>query len=134
MTENGFWQSLRKKLVPRIYALKLNLRFVAGVPDCWLSGSKEDLWLELKYVKTLPPIVDPTKLLTVLQQQWLIARRKEGRFVGALIGSSDGHLFFPSLSWQHSVSREKWIQTGMTTKEVTELLIERVGEVGCDTI
>jgi len=134
MTENTFWTALRKKLVPRVYALKLNLRFVAGVPDCWLSGSKEDLWLELKYVKTLPPIVDPTKLLTVLQQQWLIQRHNEGRSVGALIGSSDGHLFFPSLSWQRSVSREKWIQSGMTTKEAAELLIERVGEVGYRTI
>ncbi len=135
MTENGFWQSLRKKLVPRIYALKLNLRFVAGVPDCWLSGSKEDLWLELKYVKTLPPIVDPTKLLSVLQQQWLIGRHNEGRCVGALIGSSAGHLFFPGLSWQDAmVPRERWIQTGMTTKKVAELLIKRVGEVGCSTI
>lgn len=128
MTENTFWQSLRKMLVPRVYALKLNLRFIAGVPDCWLSGSLEDLWLELKYVSTLPPVVDPTKLLTVLQQQWLIDRYNEGRHVGALIGSSDGHLFFPGLSWQSSVSREKWIQTGMTTRETAEMLVERLGD------
>jgi hypothetical protein len=88
----------------------------------------EDLWLELKYVSTLPPVVDPTKLLTVLQQQWLIDRYNEGRHVGALIGSSDGHLFFPGLSWQSSVSREKWIQTGMTTREIVEMLVERLGD------
>ena len=131
MTETNFWQALRKKLVPRVYALKLNLRFMAGVPDCWLSGSEQDLWLELKYVSTLPPIVDPTKLLTTLQQQWLSARWAEGRHVGALIGSSDGHLYFPGLSWQSSVSREKFIQSGMTTKETAEMLIEMLGDVGC---
>jgi len=131
MTETSFWQSLRKKLVPRVYALKLNLRFVAGVPDCWLSGSEEDLWLELKYVQKLPPIVDSTKLLTALQQQWLAERYAEGRRVGALIGSSDGHLFFSGLSWQKPISREKWIQTGMTTKEMADFLVERLGDRGC---
>lgn len=129
MTENGFWQSLRKKLVPRVYALKLNLRFTAGVPDCWLSGSLEDLWLELKYVQKLPPIVDPTKLLSTLQQEWLVRRHGEGRHVGVLIGSPDGHLYFPGLSWQSSVSREKWIQSSMTTKQIAEELIEGLGEV-----
>ena len=42
MTENSFWKALRKKLVPKVYALKLNVRYVAGVPDVWLSGSKYD--------------------------------------------------------------------------------------------
>lgn len=132
MTENTFWQALRKKLVPRVYALKLNLRFIKGVPDCWLSGSEDDLWLELKYVRTLPPVVDPTKLLTVLQQDWLRQRHAEGRSVGVLIGSSDGHLFFPGLSWESSVSREKWIQRGKKTAAIAEDLIEILGEVGCD--
>lgn len=134
MTENTFWQSLRKKLVPRIYALKLNLRFIAGVPDCWLSGSESDLWLELKYVSTLPPVVNPTLLLSVLQKEWLVSRYNEGRHVGVLIGSSDGHIYFPGLSWQCTVSREKWIQSGLKTKEMAEILIEIVGDRGCSTI
>ena len=132
MTETTFWQSLRKKLVPRVYAMKLNLRFIRGVPDAWLSGSEDDLWLELKYVQTLPPVVDPTKLLSVLQQEWLVHRHREGRHVGVLIGSSDGHLFFPGLSWQSLVSREKWIQSSKTTKQIAEELIELLGEVGCE--
>jgi hypothetical protein len=127
MTENTFWTSLRKKLVPRIYALKLNLRFAAGIPDVWLSGRYGDLWLELKYVKTLSPVTDPTKLLSALQQEWLKRRYAEGRSVGLVVGSADGHLFFPGLSWQVLVSREKWIQTGMSTKETAEKLIDMVG-------
>ena len=128
MTETTFWQALRKKLVPRVYALKLNLRFIAGVPDCWLSGSLEDLWLELKYVQTLPPIVDPTKLLTTLQQDWLEKRYAEGRHVVALIGSPDGHLYFPGLSWQDTVSREKFLQRAQKTKEVADMLVEILGK------
>lgn len=127
MTETTFWQSLRKKLVPRIYALKLNLRFTAGVPDCWLSGSKGDLWLELKYVKTLPPLVDPTKLLSMLQQQWLIQRHAEGRSVGVLIGSSDGHLYFPSLSWQSAIERTTFREKATNTGKIAEDLVALVG-------
>ena len=128
MTETTFWQALRKKLYPRVYAMKLNLRFMAGVPDVWLSGSEDDLWVELKYMSTLPPVVDPTKLLSTLQQEWLTSRYAEGRCVGVLIGSPDGHLYFHGLSWQCVVSREKWIQTGKKTNEIAEDLIDMLGE------
>ena len=128
MTENTFWTALRKKLVPRIYALKLNVRFAAGVPDVWLSGTEQDLWIEMKYLTTVPPVVDPQKLLSALQSEWLKSRYTEGRSVGVLIGSPDGHLYFHGLSWQCLVSREKWIQTGKTTKEIAEDLIDMLGD------
>lgn len=129
MTETTFWQSLRKKLHPRVYALKLNLRFTAGVPDCWLSGSEDDLWLELKYLQQLPPIVDCTNLLTTLQQEWLKRRYAEGRNVGVLIGSTDGHVYFPGLSWQEPMTRGTFQQQAQTTKDVAEMLIGGLGEV-----
>lgn len=135
MTESSFWQALRKKLVPRVYALKINLRFVAGIPDAWLSGNLEDLWIELKYIQTLPPVIEPTELLSTLQQEWLKARHAEGRNVGVLIGSSDGHLYFPSLSWLGtSINREDWVMKGKKTNEIAEELIKFVGEVGCNDV
>ena len=129
MTENTFWLALRKKLVPRVYALKINLRFTAGIPDCWLSGSQGDLWMENKYLQTVPPIVDPTKLLSALQQQWLRRRYAEGRSVGVLIGSSEGHLYFPSLSWLSPVTRGTFQTKAKKTGEIAEELIEIVGEI-----
>ncbi len=124
MTETTFWKALKKKLGTRVYALKLNLRFAAGVPDCFLSGKDRDLWLELKYLKTVPPIVDPTKLLSVLQKQWLIRRHLEGRSVGVLIASSDGHLYFPGLSWQSLVSRGSFISQTTKTSEIADELVD----------
>jgi hypothetical protein len=129
MTENTFWQSLRKKLIPRIYALKNQAGYVGGVPDVWLSGSKSDLWIENKYLQTVPPIVDPTKLLSSLQQVWLRRRDAEGRSVGVLIGSVDGHLYFPSCSWDSPVTREAFQMRAKKTKEIAEELIEFVGEI-----
>ena len=129
MTENGFWQSLRKKLIPRIYAMKNQAGYVGGIPDCWLSGSEGDLWMENKYLQAVPPVVDPTKLLSALQQQWLIRRHHEGRSVGVLIGSVDGHLYFPGLSWQTSVSREAFFARATKTGKIAEHLIACVGEI-----
>lgn len=109
--------------------MKNQAGYVGGIPDCWLSGSHGDLWIENKYLQTVPPIVDPTKLLSLLQQQWLTRRYAEGRSVGVLIGSVDGHLFFPGLSWLDSVSRGTFTTSAMTTKEMAEHLINQVGEI-----
>jgi hypothetical protein len=129
MTENTFWQSLRKKLHPRIYALKNQAGYVGGIPDVWLSGSKGDLWIENKYLQTVPPVVDPTKLLSELQQVWLRRRDAEGRSVGVLIGSVDGHLYFPSCSWDSPMTRGAFQMKAKKTPEIAEELIEIVGEI-----
>lgn len=130
MTETTFWQSLRKKLHPRVYALKLNLRFTAGVPDCWLSGSEDDLWLELKYLQSVPPVVDAEKYLSELQKDWLVKRHSEGRNVGVLIGSPAGHVYYPGISWKdQQLTRGRFTELAQTTKDVAEMLIEGLGEV-----
>ncbi len=127
MNESGFWQSLRKHLVPRVYALKLNVNFIGGIPDVWLSGSEQDLWMENKYLQKLPPIIDATKLLTTLQQSWLEERYNEGRQVGVLIGSSEGHVFLPGLLWQDSLSRLSFLSRAKSTKNMANQLVELLG-------
>jgi hypothetical protein len=138
VTENTFWQALRKKLVPRVYALKLNLRFAAGVPDCWLSGTLEDLWLELKYLQSVPPVVDAAKYLSGRQKEWLRSRHSEGRNVGVLIGSPEGHVYYPGVTWEaQQLTRGRFTELASPTKEVAETLIEFVGEPlqeGLDTV
>lgn len=129
MTENSFWQALRKKLVPKVYALKLNVRYVAGVPDVWLSGSKDDLWLELKFLPKLPPVIDCTKLLSVGQQLWLEGRHNEGRNTSVLVGSPEGHVLYDGLDWKSQMTRGTFIQSCKTTSDIAELLIEGLGEV-----
>ena len=109
--------------------MKNQAGYVGGIPDAWLSGSEGDLWIENKYLPTLPPVVDPTKLLSALQKVWLERRHAEGRSVGVLIGSADGHLFFPSLSWLSPVTRETFRAKAKTTKQIAEELIDIVGEI-----
>ncbi len=129
MTETGFWQSLRKHLVPRVYALKLNVNFIGGIPDVWLSGTEQDLWMENKYLKSLSPVIQPEKLLTTLQSQWLEERYSEGRHVGVLIGSPEGHVFLEGLSWKAStISKGDFLARAVSTREMAASLIELLGE------
>lgn len=108
--------------------MKLNLRFLAGVPDVWLSGSERDLWVELKYLSTLPPLISPEKILTTLQQLWLSDRYAEHRSVAVLIGSCEGHVLFHNLSWKTSLSRGAFLEKAVSTKEIGEQLVDFLGE------
>jgi len=87
--------------------------------------------MENKYLQKVPPVVDPRKLLSELQQVWLRRRHAEGRSVGVLIGSVDGHLFYPSCSWDSDTPLKRTdFQARLTkTPVIAEQLIEIVGEI-----
>lgn len=95
MNETGQTQAINKKVrAAGVYALKIQTMMNNGVPDCWYSGNKDDLWVEMKYIsdKKLPKrditVIQP--MLSDLQRAWLDARYYEGRHVAVAIGSSIG--------------------------------------------
>lgn len=128
MRESAFTASLRPPLIAAgIYPLKLNLSFQNGVADCWYSGHKRDLWNEQKFLKTLPKTIDPCKLLTPLQQLWLTARAAEGRNVAVIIGSPEGCVWLPGLSWKNPLTRDEYRAKMVKKKKLIEDLIEYLG-------
>ena len=136
MTESQFTAALRKELKDTIYALKLNCAFARGVPDCYYSGSKSDLWNEHKYFKILPPVIDLTKptITSMLQQTWLIGRHKEGRNVAMVIGSVEGHLLLKGLEWQIPIPRDVFRSRMKTKKELAREVIELLGPIAGDIL
>lgn len=137
MTETQYWQRhLQPLLRQRVYAWKINARYVSGIPDWWASGSKGDIWVENKRLErdvATPPgvidLMDTDKYLTALQQQWLAARHSEGRAVGVLLFSKLGHVFFPGLSWQTPITGQQLRESAMTKHELAEHIIDRIGEI-----
>lgn len=119
MIESDFIASVRKKLTPDVYALKLNLPYTAGVPDCWYSGAKSDMWIEYKFLKQLPRTIDPRKLLSPLQAKWITDRAAENRKVAVVIGSSDGHIILPGLTWMTPLSRHAFHSQAVATRDVS---------------
>lgn len=79
--------------------------FAAGVPDCWYSGSKGDIWVEFKFV-VLPkrPETSVAVGLSELQKKWLRDRYAEGRCVAVIVGCKEGGVWLPGLTWDTSLT------------------------------
>jgi hypothetical protein len=122
--EAQYTATVGKLLPPSVYALKLSLPYTAGVPDSWYSGPAGDLWVEWKYLQTIPPSIDCTRLLTALQAQWLRSRHAEGRNVAVIVGSKKGGVIFPSLTWETPISRDEFLSRAMSKKELAAYLTE----------
>jgi hypothetical protein len=131
LRESQFTASLRTELKASLYVLKIANAYYRGVPDCYYSGSRDDLWSEHKYFSKLPPTIDLTneKVTTRLQQIWLVSRHAEGRNVGMIIGSAEGHLFLPGLEWQRAIPRDEFRSRAKNKKQLAAELIELLGPI-----
>lgn len=129
MRESEYIRTVHTLLPASFYHLKLNLPYTAGVPDCYYSGSRADLWVEWKYFKTIPREVDlcsgKNPVLTRLQQDWLACRHAERRKVAVIVGTCKGCVIYPDLSWQHVLTRAVFIDM-IRSKQYTALWIERL--------
>lgn len=106
--ENTFIASVHRHLPPSLYRMKNHNQYNGGIADVWYSG-KRDLWIEYKFIavpKRPDTIIDlinkPLKgdsVISTLQQEWLKSRHFEGRNVGVIVGSKDGGVWCPGLSW-----------------------------------
>ena len=130
MREAEYTAALRRQLRDRIYCLKLNAAYARGVPDCYYSGSKADLWNEHKRYQTLPPTIDLTRadVTSLLQQMWLRERHKEGRQVAMIVFSPKGHLLLPGLSWQEPIPRDEYLaRAHKNYKTLAEEIVDLLG-------
>jgi len=85
-----------------IHYEKMNNPYSSGTADGWYSGAGGDLWVEFKYLPSVPlrSIVSPTKLLTDLQLKWLNGRYEEGRNVAVVIGCPAGGVVLVNRAWE----------------------------------
>ena len=92
MNESTYTQSIIRGLPREIYSWKIMNSMQNGVPDCYFSATKGDIWIECKYIKTMPKrpstLINPG--LSALQKRWILGRYHEGRNVAVLIGSPQG--------------------------------------------
>lgn len=88
MNEHGFVRAVNTKLRPHLHVWKIDANAANGVPDCWYSGGKADVWVEYKYQDTR------AYSLTKLQKHWLEERHREGRNCWLVIGTPKGVYVF----------------------------------------
>jgi len=92
--------------------MKNHNEYIGGIADVWYSGKRFDIWVEYKFIKKLPPIIDLMNLkkeycLSALQQAWLRDRHDEGRDVFVILGCREGGVIFVKRNWEMKHSRDK---------------------------
>lgn len=131
--ENTFIASVHKHLPLKLYSMKNHNEYNAGVADVWYSGPKKDLWIEYKFI--VIPVRNGTFIdlaggkspsISALQQAWLTARAGEGRNVGVIVGSKEGGMWFPELSWDRTYTADYFRDHLVSRKELAKIIADFV--------
>jgi hypothetical protein len=130
--ENVFIGSVHKHLPAALYKMKNHNTFNGGIADVWYSGPKADLWIEYKFIAipkrddTLIDLIHGTAKkdsdISTLQQSWLKGRHAEGRSVGVLIGSKEGGVWMPGVSWDTVLSTKVFRSSLLSRPQVAQLI------------
>jgi len=122
MHESSYITQVHKLIDPEILTWKINDSFTSGVADTYVSGPKNDIWIEYKLVRDNPKKHTPK--LSALQKQWLKAQYNRGRQVAVIVGVKGGKgVILTDLIWEHQcdmtiVQSKKEISQWITKKVV----------------
>lgn len=96
-------------------------RLRPGIPDCWYSGPRGDLWVEYKFQ---PAVHLVTPALSELQKAWLNDRYDEGRNVAVVVGLSLKEvLWIRNKEWNTQQS----VQFAIPINQLITLILSEVG-------
>ena len=126
--ETTFINALHRKLPTSVYHMKNNNPYTGGIPDCWYSGQSGDVWVEYKFLPTMPVRADvhPAKLLSALQMEWLNGRYAEGRNVAVLIGAPKGGVLLVDRAWEMSLSPQLFASLIRSKDDLIEWIMTQV--------
>lgn len=132
--ETVFIASVHKHLAVGVYREKMNNPYRSGTADVWYSGQK-DLWVEYKFLPTLPKRAGTMITLGLSENQkiWLRDRHKEGRHVAVICGCKAGGVVFNGLSWDQPVSVPEFTSRVLPRQELAAWLLSQTGEVNHGT-
>ena len=134
--ETTFTHSVHKHLpsVKVLHREKMNNPYSSGTADVWYSASKNDLWIEYKFLPRVPqrgivwlckPDVKKPDL-SRLQQEWLRGRYEEGRNVGVIVGCPSGGVILRDLAWELSMSAKEFVSRIQTRQEIAQWIKQEV--------
>ena len=135
--ESTFISSVHRRLPKNFHAEKMANPYRGGTPDCYYSGKLADLWVEYKFIvvpKRPDTVIDlitgKNPAISYLQQEWLRSRHAEGRSVGVIVGSKDGGVWFPGLTWDATYPAKKFLSLLQTRKDLAGTIEKEVQSHG----
>ncbi len=98
MNEHSFVKAVHRKLPPEVYKWKIHDTYTGGVPDAMYAGPAGLLFVEYKYLKSLPkkPTTPIKTGLSELQIIWLERMLLYNVLALVIIGSPSGAVMLSS--------------------------------------
>jgi hypothetical protein len=128
VNEHGFIQAVHRYLPDELLKWKINDGYTGGVPDAFYLGATQSLFVEYKYIKTLPKrdttLVRPH--LTEQQKLWLNRMCNFKQPVAVIIGTEkDQAVILIDKRWNNKITKEWFIKKAVTYKTAAKW-IERL--------
>lgn len=124
MNEHSFIRSIHRHLHPDVHSWKIHDTYTGGVPDAMYSGPKGLLFVEYKYVKSLPK-KDTTSIkhsLSALQLQWL-ERMKVSANAALIVGVGDTCIILVD-DFAANICKTKYIEGSISRKDAATFIYE----------
>ena len=124
--ETTFIASVHRHLTD-VYHEKMHNPYRGGTPDVWYSGDRGDLWVEYKYIPTIPKRAELKPALSKLQAEWLAGRRTEGRNMAVVVGCPEGCVVYTRGNWMRPLSPDEFRASLITRKQMADWIREDTG-------
>lgn len=131
--ENSYIRKVHK-LIPSVYAEKMNNPWRAGTADVWYSGATGDLWVEYKYIERIPRSQAILPDLTPRQRRWLNNRYDEGRNIAVVLGTPTGGVIYRNKEWMSPRSYDELIGLVVPNGEIARWIYSQVGASRCQSL
>lgn len=130
--ESTFIKSIHR-LIPSVYAEKMNNPYRSGTADVWYSGELGDLWIEYKFIPRIPRSLEILPDLTPRQLRWLGNRFDEGRNIAVVLGTPLGGVIYRDKSWCRPLTSEE-IEPLLSSKaDIARWILSEVGAGRCQS-
>ena len=124
MNEHSFVRSIHNALHPDVYKWKIHDTYTGGVPDAMYAGPAGVLFVEYKYVKSLPKKDDTIirHSLSPLQEQWL-SRMSNSTLVGLVLGCEDKALIIVD-DFSANICKSKYVEQAIPRRQVAQWIYD----------
>ena len=130
--ETTFIRSIHAHLKGKVFFQKMCNPFISGIPDVWYSGPKNDLWVEYKYIHSVPKRATVLPNLSERQKVWLNDRLREGRNVAVILGVPDGGVLYRNKEWMEALQPGAFEARVQSRKELAQWIQDQVRSPGDD--
>lgn len=125
MNEHSFIRAIHKSLPAEVYRWKIHDTFTGGVPDTLYAGPSGILFIEYKWLKSLPKREStPINLgLSQLQINWLDKFHLYNQNVAVAVGYPEGVLLFANKDWTKLITLANISQYHQTREQLAGFII-----------